>query len=61
MAVKAMDKSKLKRLGILFEKMVANEASVIERYELKVLYHEYIFDGRELSHVRKSATVMHMN
>lgn len=56
-----MDKSKLKRLGVLFEKMVANEASVIERYELKVLYQEYIFDGRELSHARKSATVMQMN
>jgi len=42
-----MDGNKLKRLSFLFEKMVANSASIDESKELSVLYQEYIDDGRE--------------
>jgi len=42
-----MNSNKTSRLSILFEKMVADSASVAERYELKVLYQEYINDGRD--------------
>ena len=43
-----MEQRKLTRLNDLFEKAVADKANVIERRELKVLYQEYIDDGREI-------------
>tara|TARA_R110001592_G_scaffold37251_32_gene124436 strand:- start:6596 stop:6814 length:219 start_codon:yes stop_codon:yes gene_type:complete len=43
-----MEQRKLIRLNDLFEKAVADKANVIERRELKVLYQEYIDDGREI-------------
>lgn len=43
-----MEQRKLNRLNDLFEKAVDNKANVIERRELKVLYQEYIDDGREV-------------
>ncbi|MBA6337888.1 MAG: hypothetical protein ACI9O3_000955 [Colwellia sp.] len=44
-----MVQRKLNRLNDLFEKAVADKANVIERRELKVLYQEYIDDGREIT------------
>ncbi|WP_170246320.1 hypothetical protein [Colwellia hornerae] len=44
-----MEQTKLNRLNDLFEKAVADKANIIERRELKVLYQEYIDDGREIS------------
>ena len=41
-----MDGNKLKRLSFLFEKMVADCASIAESQELGALYQEYIDDGR---------------
>jgi len=52
-----MNSNKTSRLSILFEKMVADRASVAERYELKVLYQEYINDGRDgTSHNASNST-----
>ena len=45
--VNIMNRNKTVRLSTLFEKMVADSASVEESYELKVLYQEYINDGRD--------------
>ncbi len=42
-----MDQKKITRLNILFEKVVDDNANIIERRELSVLYQEYINDGRE--------------
>jgi hypothetical protein len=42
-----MERKKMTRLSILFEKVVADNANIIERRELSVLYQEYINDGRE--------------
>jgi len=44
-----MEQKKLTRLNDLFEKVVAENANVVERRELSVLYREYINDGREKS------------
>ncbi|WP_157470925.1 hypothetical protein [Colwellia sp. PAMC 20917] len=44
-----MEQRKLNRLNDLFEKAVADKANLIERRELKVLYQEYIDDGREIT------------
>lgn len=41
-----MKRIKMERLNALFEKMVANNANKDERCELRVLYQEYIDDGR---------------
>jgi len=41
-----MKRIKMERLNALFEKMVANNANSDERCELRVLYQEYIDDGR---------------
>lgn len=41
-----MGRSQMERLNILFEKMVSNNADYNERYELKMLYQEYINHGR---------------
>ncbi|MCJ8321104.1 MAG: hypothetical protein MJK12_15805 [Colwellia sp.] len=41
-----MKRIKMERLNALFEKMVANRADNDERCELRVLYQEYIDDGR---------------
>jgi hypothetical protein len=43
-----MEKKKLTRLNDLFEKVVSDCASLIERRELNILYQEYIDDGREV-------------
>jgi len=42
-----MDRRKNIRLSFLFEKMTANKATVEEQVELKVLYQEYIDEGRD--------------
>lgn len=42
-----MDQNKINRLNSLFEKMVANNANIIERRELNNLYQEFINDGRD--------------
>jgi uncharacterized protein YnzC (UPF0291/DUF896 family) len=42
-----MEQKKITRLNILFEKVVDDNANIIERRELSVLYQEYINDGRE--------------
>ena len=42
-----MEQKKMTRLNDLFEKVVADNANVVERRELSVLYQEYINDGRE--------------
>ena len=48
-----MEQRKVNRLNELFEKMVSDNANLIERKELNNLYQEYINDGRENS-ARKS-------
>lgn len=50
-----MEQRKLNRLNDLFEKAVDNKANVIERRELKVLYQEYIDDGREVIFPRQGS------
>ncbi len=52
-----MEQIKVNRLNSLFEKMVANNANVIERKELNNLYQEYIDDGRGES--RRSSSINH--
>lgn len=42
-----MDTQKICQLNQLFEKMVADEASREEKFELKHLYSEFINDGRD--------------
>lgn len=42
-----MDKAKLNRLNILFEKAVADQTSLVERKELHQLYQAFIDDGRD--------------
>jgi hypothetical protein len=39
---------KLTRLNNLFEKVVSDQANIIERRELNTLYAEYIDEGREV-------------
>jgi hypothetical protein len=51
-----MEKNKLNRLSDLFEKVVADNASVIERRELSVIYQEYINDGRDNNHKMRTPT-----
>ncbi len=41
-----MKRIKMERLNALFEKIVANNANNAERFELRVLYQEYIDDDR---------------
>jgi hypothetical protein len=43
-----MEQKKLIQLNDLFEKVVSDSASPIERRELNILYQEYIDDGREI-------------
>lgn len=42
-----MEQTKVNRLNSLFEKMVANNANIIEKRELNNLYQEFINDGRD--------------
>lgn len=42
-----MDRNKVERLNTLFEKMVAEKASILERKELEYLYKEFFASGRE--------------
>jgi hypothetical protein len=51
-----MEQKKLTRLNDLFEKVVSDCASLIERRELNVLYQEYIDDGREVGLPIKAST-----
>lgn len=44
-----MEQIKVNRLNSLFEKMVSNNANIVEKKELNNLYQEYINDGREYS------------
>lgn len=44
-----MNSRELSRLNSLFEKMVADNASLKEQRELSRLYQEFINDGRDLS------------
>lgn len=50
-----MERSKVDRMNILFEKMVSECASKSERGELKSLYQEYIDDGRNKFHAGMQA------
>ena len=54
-----MEQRKLARLNDLFEKVVSDNANVIERKELNALYQEYIDDGRELGFQMQEATQYH--
>jgi len=55
-----MEEKKITRLNILFEKVVADKANLIERRELNVLYQEYINHGRDKVHsVRASKQYRH--
>ncbi len=55
-----MEQKKITRLNILFEKVVADNANIIERRELSVLYQEYINDGRDNTQsVRSSIQYRH--
>ncbi len=49
-----MESRKVSRLNTLFEKMVSNNANIIERRELNSLYQEYINDGREKPYEKSS-------
>tara|TARA_B110001452_G_C14821210_1_gene286706 strand:- start:266 stop:451 length:186 start_codon:yes stop_codon:yes gene_type:complete len=52
-----MDNNKVCRMSMLFEKMVAQNATTKEQRELKSLYSEYIEDGRQCEeHPRRGAT-----
>jgi len=42
-----MDRNKVVRLNLLFEKMTSNLATIEEQSELKALYKEYIDEGRD--------------
>ncbi|WP_286234608.1 hypothetical protein [Thalassotalea sediminis] len=42
-----MEQYKLNRLNILFEKVVSDEANLVEQHELSRLYREFIDDGRD--------------
>ncbi|MFD1618995.1 hypothetical protein [Thalassotalea marina] len=42
-----MDSDKVKRLNVLFEKVLAESANIIEQKELELLYKEFFEDGRE--------------
>jgi len=50
-----MKRIKMERLNALFEKMVANSANNEERCELRVLYQEYIDDGRSGAYQAQSS------
>jgi len=54
-----MEQKKLTRLNDLFEKVVSDRASLIERRELNILYQEYIDDGREIGLPMKASTQYH--
>lgn len=55
-----MEQKKLTRLSNLFEKVMANNANVIERRELSALYQEYINDGRDNRHqIRQPTNYLH--
>ncbi|NQZ23725.1 MAG: hypothetical protein HRT53_16955 [Colwellia sp.] len=55
-----MEEKKTTRLNMLFEKVVADNANIIERRELSVLYQEYINDGRDhINSVRTSKQYRH--
>ncbi len=43
-----MDRKKTARLNFLFEKMTNNVATISEQVELKHLYEEYIYEGRDI-------------
>jgi hypothetical protein len=42
-----MERYKLNRLNVLFEKMMAEKANLLEKRELNSLYQEFIDDGRD--------------
>ena len=54
-----MEQKKMTRLSDLFEKVVADNANVVERRELSALYQEYINDGRDKSHQRTATYYRH--
>ncbi|MFD2167201.1 hypothetical protein ACFSJY_13170 [Thalassotalea euphylliae] len=43
-----METSKLSRMNLLFEKVMASNANLKEQAELKALYKEFIDDGRSV-------------
>jgi uncharacterized protein YnzC (UPF0291/DUF896 family) len=55
-----MEQKKITRLNDLFEKVVAENANIVERRELSVLYQEYINDGREKNHQRVTTHYHHI-
>ena len=42
-----MKRNNMIRLNFLFEKMTTNSATIEEQAELKYLYQEYIYEGRD--------------
>lgn len=54
-----MEQTKVSRLNSLFEKMVSNNANMIERRELNNLYREFIDAGRDKP--RYSSSYNHIN
>lgn len=45
-----MEQRNLNRMATLFERVVSNLATPSEQIELKHLYDEYFFHGREVAH-----------
>jgi len=42
-----MDRKKTNRLNLLFEKMTVDSVTAEEQVELKALYQEYVYEGRD--------------
>lgn len=57
-----MKRTKMERLNQLFEKMVANNANNAERFELRVLYQEYVDSDRDaILHTQSVYNSFHIN
>ncbi len=57
-----MKRTKMERLNQLFEKMVANNANNAERFELRVLYQEYVDSDRDaILHTQSVYNSLHIN
>ena len=54
-----MKRTKMERLNLLFEKMVADNANNAERFELRILYQEYLENSRDVMHQTQSIPSSH--
>jgi len=54
-----MKRTKMERLNLLFEKMVADNANNAERFELRILYQEYLENSRDVMHQTRSIPSSH--